>query len=67
MADLNIASLQEAVNQLCDKVTTLSQDNQQLRNEIEGSENVRRLLVRKNKMLADQVKQIISELKATTA
>lgn len=62
MSELNLASLQEALDGLCDKVTTLTQQNQQLRNELEGSENVRRLLVRKNKQLADQVKQVISEL-----
>jgi uncharacterized protein (TIGR02449 family) len=66
MAELNLASLQEALDQVCDKVTTLSQENKQLQNELQGSENVRRLLVRKNKQLAEQVKQIIHELKATS-
>lgn len=66
MSELNLAALQEAVNALCEKVTSLSMQNQQLKNELEGSENVRRLLVRKNKHLADQVKQIINELKQTS-
>ena len=66
MSELHLDSLQENIHQLCETIRALKQANQQLKNELEGSENVRRLLVRKNQHLADQVKNIINDLKATS-
>jgi hypothetical protein len=63
MSELNLEKLQESIHTLCQTVKTLKQTNDALKTALEGSENVRRLLVLKNKNLADQVKQIIEDLK----
>lgn len=60
---LQLDALQQSIDLLSERIKQLSKQNQTLQNKLEGSENVRRLLVRKNQHLSDQVRQIIKDLK----